>query len=80
MGGKMFFVRFGKLVRLVALDPLTVQQILIQNADCYEKASFVTALGILGNGVFSASGKTWTYQRQLLGHCFYMRELKVVPA
>lgn len=72
----MFFVRFGKLVRLVALDPLTVQQILIQNADCYEKASFVTALGILGNGVFSASGKTWTYQRQHLGHCFYMRELK----
>lgn len=72
----MFFVRFGKFVRLIVLDPLTLQQILIQNADCYEKASFVTALGILGNGVFSASGKSWVHQRQLLGHCFYMRELK----
>eukprot|EP00250_Pteridium_aquilinum_P013432 c21339_g1_i1 orf=78-1574(-) len=74
--GKMFYVRFGRLVSLIVLDPLAVQKILVQNAECYEKASFVTALGILGNGVFSASGKDWMHQRQLLGHCFLMRELK----
>ncbi|MCO5606508.1 hypothetical protein L7F22_060696 [Adiantum nelumboides] len=74
--GKMFYVKFGKVVSLVVLDPLIVQQLLTQNADCYEKGLFVRALEILGNGVFSASGSEWMDQRQLLGHCFIMRELK----
>lgn len=73
--GKLFYVRFGKYVSLIVLDPFIIQQVL-QNAECYEKASYVTALGILGNGVFSASGKDWFEQRQLLSHCFLMKELK----
>ncbi|KAI5072399.1 hypothetical protein GOP47_0012505 [Adiantum capillus-veneris] len=74
--GKMFYVKLGKVVSLVVLDPLSVQQLLTQNADCYAKGLFVRALGILGNGVFSSSGSEWMDQRQLLGHCFFMRELK----
>lgn len=74
--GKIFYVRFGKFVRLIVLDPLIIQQVLVQNADCYEKPSFVTALGILGAGVFSANGKDWMSQRQLFGKCLLMKELK----
>ena len=75
--GETYYVRFGKFVRLIVFDPLMVQQIIAQNADCYEKPSFITALDILGDGIFSVSGKYWMTQRQILAKCFIMKELKV---
>lgn len=75
--GESFYIRFGNSVRLIVLDSIKIQQILAQNADCYKKPSFVTALDVLGDGIFSASGKHWMAQRQILGNSFIMKELKV---
>lgn len=74
--GQIFYMRFGKYVRLIVHDAAFIQQVLVQNADCYEKPSFVTALQILGAGLFSASGNGWERQRQLFGQSFLLKELK----
>lgn len=74
--GNIFYIRFGKFVRLIVLDPVFIQQVLVHNADCYEKPSFVKALELLGNGLFRTSGSRWERQRQLFGQCFLSKELK----
>eukprot|EP00249_Psilotum_nudum_P010748 c22737_g1_i1 orf=113-1573(-) len=74
--GKLFYFKFGKTVRLFVVDPILIQQILINNADCYAKSSSILMIQIMGNGLFTASGEAWYHQRQLFGPAFYSKELK----
>ncbi|KAJ7551888.1 hypothetical protein O6H91_06G033400 [Diphasiastrum complanatum] len=73
---KVFYFVAGTKVRMSIRDPSLVRQILIDNATCYSKPSFIRSLKILGNGLFSASGDLWDNQRQLLGRIFHTKAIK----
>ncbi|KAH9310971.1 hypothetical protein KI387_026006, partial [Taxus chinensis] len=75
--GKLFYIRLGKFVRLFVADPVLVRQILTSNADCYEKPSFIRSLLVLGDGIFSSSGKKWFHQRKIFEPHFLSKEIKM---
>lgn len=74
--GMIFYTRVGKFVRLCVADPVFVRQILIDNAACYEKPSFIRSLSAIGDGIFSAAGKDWFHQRQIFQPRFLSKEIK----
>ena len=74
--GMIFYTRVGKFVRLCVADPAFVRQILADNADCYEKPSFIRSLSAIGDGIFSAGGKDWFHQRQVFQEHFLYKEIK----
>ncbi|XP_057822865.2 cytochrome P450 CYP72A616 isoform X2 [Cryptomeria japonica] len=74
---KPFYIRFGKFVRLFIVDPVLVRQVLTSNADCYKKPSFIRSLSILGDGIFSSSGKDWFQQRKIFEPHFFSKKIKM---
>lgn len=76
--GPVYVYAFGAEARLGLHDPQTVRQVLVTNAECYEKPAMMRAsLGmILGEGLVTSEGAFWKRQRSLINPAFHVKCLR----
>ncbi|KAG9064067.1 hypothetical protein KI688_003246 [Linnemannia hyalina] len=71
--GRVFAITLPFVGRVVDFtDPAVLEHVLKTNFWAYEKGEFLrrTFFDLLGNGIFSADGHSWNWQRKMASHIF----------
>ncbi|KAF9147225.1 Protein kinase alk2 [Linnemannia schmuckeri] len=77
--GKVFAFTLPFVGRVVDFtDPAVLEHVLKTNFWAYEKGEFMhrTLYDLLGNGIFSADGHLWNWQRKMASHIFNVKAFR----